>query len=99
MASCSKISRYGGVRVKTSTADLNREWRATKYDRYAKWLKSEKNVWKTFILNFNKSASIYKEEEKLEATAQAGGGMRMMNAMSGGGGTYYKNVKENLYRW
>jgi hypothetical protein len=38
-----------------------------------------KNVWKTFILNFNKSASIYKEEEKLEATAQAGGGMRMMN--------------------
>jgi hypothetical protein len=42
---------------------------------YAKWLKSVwKNVWKTFILNFNKSASIYKEEEKLEATAQAGGG-------------------------
>ncbi|MFV8331908.1 GLPGLI family protein [Flavobacterium sp. GSP14] len=52
---------------------------------------------KTFILNFNKSASIYKEEEKLEATAQAGGGMRMMNAMSGGGGTYYKNVKERIY--
>lgn len=52
---------------------------------------------KTFILNFNKSASIYKEEEKLEATAQAGGGMRMMNAMSGGGGTYYKNVKEKNY--
>jgi hypothetical protein len=24
-----KISRYGGVRVKTSTADFNREWRAT----------------------------------------------------------------------
>ena len=52
---------------------------------------------KTFILNFNKSASIYKEEEKLEATAQAGGGMRMMNALSGGGGTYYKNVKEKNY--
>jgi hypothetical protein len=51
---------------------------------------------KHFILNFNKSASIYKEEEKLEATAQAGG-MRMMNAMSGGG-TYYKNVKRKLYR-
>ena len=43
---------------------------------------------KTFILNFNKSAAIYKEEEKLQATAQAGGGMRMMNAMSGGGGPY-----------
>jgi GLPGLI family protein len=49
---------------------------------------------KTFVLNFNKSASIYKEEEKLDATAQAGGGMRMMSSMTGGGGTHYKNVKE-----
>jgi hypothetical protein len=38
----------------------------------------------------------YKEEEKLEATQ--GGGMRIMNAMTGGGGTYYKNEKKkNLY--
>ena len=47
---------------------------------------------KTFILNFNKSASIYKEEEKLEAPGQQGGG-RMMTSMMGGGGTQYKNVK------
>lgn len=54
---------------------------------------------KTFFLNFDKSASIYKEEEKLDApTAQGGGGMRMMfNSISGGGGTYYKNVKEKTY--
>ena len=53
---------------------------------------------KTFILNFDKSASIYKEEEKLDASPQSGGGMRMMmNSMSGGGGTYYKNVKEKSY--
>jgi GLPGLI family protein len=52
---------------------------------------------KTFILNFNKSASIYKEEEKLDATAQAGGGMRMMSSMTGGGGTHYKNTKEKTY--
>jgi hypothetical protein len=32
---------------------------------------------KTFILNFDKSASIYKEEEKLEGPGQ-GGGMRWM---------------------
>lgn len=51
---------------------------------------------KTFILNFDKSASIYKEEEKLEAPNQ-GGGMRMMSSMMGGGGTYYKNVKEKTY--
>ena len=51
---------------------------------------------KTFILNFDKSASIYKEEEKLEAPNQ-GGGFRMMSSMMGGGGTYYKNVKEKTY--
>jgi GLPGLI family protein len=51
---------------------------------------------KTFVLNFDKSASIYKEEEKLEASNQ-GGGFRMMNSMTGGGGTYYKNVKNKTY--
>jgi GLPGLI family protein len=51
---------------------------------------------KTFILNFDKSASIYKEEEKLDAPNQ-GGGMRMMSSMMGGGGTYYKNVKDKTY--
>ncbi|MFB0909516.1 MAG: GLPGLI family protein, partial [Flavobacterium sp.] len=51
---------------------------------------------KTFILYFDKSASIYKEEEKLEGPGQ-GGGMRWMSSMTGGGGTLYKNVKEKLY--
>lgn len=36
---------------------------------------------KTFILNFDKSASIYKEEEKLEAPGQQGGMRMMMNSM------------------
>ncbi len=53
---------------------------------------------KTFILNFDKSASIYKEEEKLEAPGgQGGGGMRMMTSIMGGGGTFYKNVKDKSY--
>ncbi|MFT6748722.1 MAG: GLPGLI family protein [Flavobacterium sp.] len=53
---------------------------------------------KTFILNFDKTSSIYKEEEKVENGAQSGGGMRMMmNSMTGGGGTYYKNAKEKTY--
>ncbi|AWA31409.1 GLPGLI family protein [Flavobacterium magnum] len=51
---------------------------------------------KTFILNFDKNASIYKEEEKLDAPGQ-NGGMRMMNSMMGGGGTYYKNIREKTY--
>ena len=52
---------------------------------------------KTFILNFDKSASIYKEEEKLDAPGQQGGGFKMMSSMMGGGGTYYKNTKEKRY--
>ncbi|NDP25975.1 MAG: GLPGLI family protein [Flavobacterium sp.] len=55
---------------------------------------------KTFILNFDKSASIYKEEEKLDAPTQGGGvggGMRMMGSMMGGGGTFYKNTKDKSF--
>ena len=51
---------------------------------------------KTYVLNFDKSASIYKEEEKLDAPGQQGGG-RMMASFMGGGGTYFKNVKEKQY--
>ncbi|MFY7936672.1 MAG: GLPGLI family protein [Flavobacterium sp.] len=51
---------------------------------------------KTFVLNFDKSASIYKEEEKLDAPGQGGGG-RMMASFMGGGGTYFKNVKEKQF--
>lgn len=51
---------------------------------------------KTFVLNFDKSSSVYKEEEKLDAPGQGGGG-RMMSSFMGGGGTYYKNVKEKQY--
>lgn len=52
---------------------------------------------KTFILNFDKSASIYKEEEKLEAPGQQGMGMRMASSMMGGGGTHYKNIKDKTF--
>lgn len=87
---------------KTSTAEFSKRFEGNKditpemrtmiEDRMKKMFE------KTFILNFDKSASIYKEEEKLDPTAQSGGGMRMMmNSMTGGGGTFYKNVKEKNY--
>lgn len=47
---------------------------------------------KSYILTFNQSESIYKEEEKLDAPSQ-GGGMRF-GMMSLSGGNQYKNVKE-----
>lgn len=52
---------------------------------------------KTFVLNFDKSASIYKEEEKLEAPGQQQNAMRMMNSVMGGGGTHYKNIKDQQF--
>ncbi|MFB9078536.1 GLPGLI family protein [Flavobacterium procerum] len=52
---------------------------------------------KTFILNFDKSSSIYKEEEKLDAPGQQGGMRIMMNSFMGGGGTFYKDVKAKTY--
>ncbi|WP_264526183.1 GLPGLI family protein [Flavobacterium sp. N502536] len=58
----------------------------------------KKMLEKTFILNFDKSASIYKEEEKLDAPGQQAGGMRVMvNSFMGGGGTFYKDVKSKTY--
>lgn len=96
---------FQGVAVyesKTSTADFKARFEGNKdiTPEMQKMIEErmKKMFEKTFILNFDKSASIYKEEEKLEAPGQQGGGMRMMmNSMSGGGGTYYKNVKEKMY--
>ena len=83
--------------TKTSTADFmkgmsgNREVTPEMQKNMEERMK--KMFEKTFILNFDKSASIYKEEEKLDAPGQQGGG-RMMSSMMGGGGTLYKNIKE-----
>ena len=97
---------FQGIAVyesKTSTSDFKNRFEGNKEitPEMQKMIEErvKKMFEKTFILNFEKSASIYKEEEKLDApTAQGGGGMRMMfNSVSGGGGTYYKNVKTKTY--
>ncbi|MCT4601586.1 MAG: GLPGLI family protein [Marinifilum sp.] len=53
---------------------------------------------RTYILSFNRTESIYKEEEKLEqpGMGQGRGGMRF-GMMMGGGEDYYKNVKSATY--
>lgn len=85
---------------KTSTSDMNKQLDANKDitpDMRKMIEERMKGMFeKTFILNFDRSASIYKEEEKLETPGQ-NPGMRMMSSMMGGGGTYYKNVKEKIY--
>ena len=53
---------------------------------------------KTFILNFNKTASIYKVEEKLEQPGERGGGRGpRFGAMAGNDGDLYKNIQNQKY--
>ena len=88
--------------TKTSTSDFKKRFEGNK-DITPEMQKTieermKKMFEKTFILNFDTQASIYKEEEKLDdPTAQGGGGFRMMSNMLGGGGTLYKNIKEKSY--
>ncbi|MBS7252854.1 GLPGLI family protein [Flavobacterium branchiicola] len=82
--------KFDGMRP--GNRDITPEMQKNMEERMKKMLE------KTFILNFDKSASIYKEEEKLETPGQQGGGMRvMMNSFMGGGGTFYKDVKSKTY--
>jgi GLPGLI family protein len=85
---------------KTSTSEMSKRMDGNKEmtPELKKMIEQRmKNMFeKTFVLNFDRSSSIYKEEEKLEAPG-TGGNMRMMSSMMGGGGTYYKNVKEKVY--
>lgn len=99
-----RAQEFQGMAVyesKTSTADFKTRMSGNK-DFTPEMQKNmeermKKMFEKTFVLNFDKSASIYKEEEKLEAPGQSGFGVRMMSSMTGGGGTYYKNVKDKSY--
>ncbi|MCK0191263.1 GLPGLI family protein [Arenibacter sp. F20364] len=51
---------------------------------------------RTYILTFDKSSSIYKEEERLEQPGNGRGGGRF-GMMGGAGGDYYKDVREGRY--
>ncbi|PNQ73929.1 GLPGLI family protein [Hanstruepera neustonica] len=55
----------------------------------------KKQFQKTYILSFNKEASIYKEDKELEAPQPAG--VQVMVINTGGADILYKNIKENRY--
>jgi len=53
---------------------------------------------KTYILTFNQTESMYKEEEALAAPTQGGnGGRGFGGSLSAANGPQYKNVKDNAY--
>jgi GLPGLI family protein len=86
---------------KTSTADFmkgmssNREMTPEMQKQIEERMR--KMFERTFVLNFDRTASIYKEEEKLDAPGSQQQGGRMMMSMMGGGGTHYKNAKDKQY--
>lgn len=87
---------------KTSSAEMQERFKNDKNmtpDRQKQIEERMKSMFeKTFILNFDKTASIYREEEKLEAPGQGSDSrMKMMSSMMGVGGTLYKNVKDKTY--
>lgn len=55
----------------------------------------KKQFEKTYILNFNREESIYKEEEALASPNPQG--MDVVMVMSGGSDVLYKNIKEKRY--
>lgn len=87
--------------TKTSTADFKKRFEGNKDITPEMQTMIEQRMKKmfekTFVLNFDKNASVYKEEEKLDAPGQTSSGMRIMTNMMGGGGTFYKNIKDKNY--
>ena len=75
-----------------TTMDTDFGGRQLSEERKKQILERMKNMLeKTYILNFTREESVYKEEEKLE-TPGTGRGFRFGGLA--GGGTFYKNVKE-----
>ncbi|MBL4938826.1 MAG: GLPGLI family protein [Lutibacter sp.] len=64
---------------------------ADRVKRIKEMMKSQ--LEKTYVLTFNKTASIYKEEAKLDQNGGRRGGMRFMMTGGAGSGKYYKNTQ------
>lgn len=99
-----KAQNFQGMAVyesKTSTAEMmkNMPQRKDVTPEMQKMMEErlKKMFERTYVLNFDKTTSIYKEEEKLDAPGQSNQGARMMMSMTGNGGTNFKNVKEKRY--
>lgn len=81
---------------KTSMGDFNFGGRDMPEEQKKRIMERMKQMFeKTYVLNFDKSAAIYTEEEKLEAPSAGGGGTRF--GSFGGSGKLYKNVQNQSY--
>lgn len=103
VASFLSAQNFQGMAVyesKTSTSDMSSNFRGNREvtPEMQKMIEERMKAMfeKTFILTFDRSSSIYVEEEKIETPGQQSG-FRFMSSMMGGGGTHYKNVKEKVF--
>ena len=103
VASVLSAQNFQGMAVyesKTSTSDMASNFRGNREitPEMQKTIEERMKAMfeKTFVLTFDRNASIYAEEEKIESPGQQGG-FRFMSSMMGGGGTHYKNVKDKLF--
>ncbi len=80
-----------------TTIELNLDGREISEERKKMIKESMKNALeKTYILTFNQSESVYKEEERLQQPGSRGfGGFMAMSGFASGG--YYKNIKQDAY--
>ena len=81
------ISKMGGPATPEMTPEMKKQIEAG----------LKKALERTYVLRFDKTASTYMEEEKLDAPGQGNNPMRMMASFMGGGGKQYKNVKAKRY--
>lgn len=87
-----KTSRKSSIKLDSTTVATNPGIEEQLKARMAKMFQ------KTFILNFNRTESTYKEDAKLDQPTLPGGngGVMVMSIGNGGGNdVYYKNIKEN----
>jgi GLPGLI family protein len=87
-----KTSRKSSIKLDSTTIAANPGLEAQIKAKMAKMFQ------KTFILNFNRTESTYKEDAKLDQPTMPGGngGVMVMSIGNGGGNdVYYKNIKEN----
>ncbi len=85
----SKTSLGDSGRKMPQMKDVTPEMQKAFMDRMKKMME------KTYVLNFDKTSSIYEEEEKLEAPAQSNGMGMHFGMMKQG--VYYKNVKNKTF--
>ncbi|SIR09886.1 GLPGLI family protein [Maribacter ulvicola] len=98
---CAQAQDFQGKAVYQSKTQVNFDFgnRNIPEDRKKAIMKRIKEAnEKTFVLNFDKTASMYKEEKKLGIPDGRGGGRGpRFGAMTGTDGDLYKNIKDQRY--